>query len=145
MAELGRPPECDQDSRSIAISAGNREHVIMHLQTVIADHPPIALDPHADQRQDQRHQLDQSATVSVLGIASQIIYGEIQNVSEGGTQIRLDQPLRYGSLVTIDYDDNRLLGEVVYCEKERAGWLVGIHVEHALLGLSTLASIGERF
>ena len=67
---------------------------------------------------------------------------EIRNISNGGTQIRLDQPLRCASLVAIDYDDNRLLGELVYCEKEQAGWLVGIRVEHALLGLVTLASIG---
>jgi hypothetical protein len=47
-------------------------------------------------------------------------------------------------LVTIDYDDNRLLGEVVYCQKEQANWLVGVRVEHALLGLAVLASLGER-
>jgi hypothetical protein len=113
----------------------------MRLQPIVTD-TPIALDRRADQRQDQRHQLNQSATVSVLGTANQALHGEIRNISEGGTQIRLDQPLRYASLVAIDYDDNRLLGEVIYCEKEPAGWLVGIRVEHALLGLSTLASIG---
>ena len=47
--------------------------------------------------------------------------------------------------MAIEYDDNRLLGEVVYCEKQTSGWLVGIRVEHALLGLATLASIGERY
>ncbi len=145
MAELGRPPERDQDSRSMVISAGNAEHVIMRLQTVAADHPPIALDHQADQRQDQGHQFNQSATVSVLGTASEILHGEIRNVSNGGTQIRLDQPLRSAALVTIDYDDNRLLGEVVYCEKEQDGWLVGIRVEHALLGLTALASIGAHY
>jgi PilZ domain len=133
-----------RDSRSLIIFAGNAEHVIMRLQTMVAD-APLALDQQADQRQDQRHQLNQSATVSVVGTASEILHGEIRNISNGGTQIRLDQPLRYASLVTIDYDDNRLLGEVVYCEKEQTAWLVGIRVEHALLGLTILASIGERY
>jgi PilZ domain len=127
----------------MVISAGNKEHVIMRLQSMVAD-APIALDHQADQRQAQRHQLNQSVIVSVLGTASQILHGEIRNVSEAGTQIRLGQPLRYASLVTIDYDDNRLLGEVVYCEKEQVGWLVGIRVEHALLGLATLASIRQE-
>jgi PilZ domain len=116
--------------------------MIMRLQTMAAD-ASIVLGQQADQREDQRYQLNQSATVSVLGAAGDILHGEIRNISKRGTQIWLDQPLRYTSLVAIDYDDNRLLGEVVYCKKEQVGWLVGIRVEHALLGLETLASIGE--
>jgi hypothetical protein len=118
--------------------------MIMRLETIVAD-APVALNQQTDQRRDQRHQLNLSATVNVLGTASQVLHGEIQNISNSGTQIRLGQPLRYASLVAIDYEDNRLLGEVVYCEKEQSGWLVGICVEHALLGLATLASIGERY
>ena len=110
----------------------------MRLQTLVAD-VPVVLDQQAEQGQDERHQLNQSATVSVLGIAGETLQGEIRNASNGGTQIRLDQPLRCTSLVTIDFDDNCLLGEVVYCQKEQAGWLVGIRVEHALLGLASLA------
>jgi len=116
----------------------------MRLQTIVAD-APIAVDRQEDQRQDERHQSSRSVIVSVLGTGNQILHGEIRNVSNGGTQLRLDQPLQYASLVTIDYDDNRLLGEVVYCEKEQAGWLVGIRIEHALLGLATLASLGDRY
>jgi len=116
----------------------------MRLQTMVAD-VPIVLDQRADQGQDQRHQLNQSATVSVLGTAGKTLQGEIRTVSNGGTRIRLDRPLRCTSLVTIDYDDNCLLGEVVYCVKEQAGWLVGIRVEHALLGLANLASLGESY
>jgi len=116
----------------------------MRLQTIVAD-TPIARDRQADQRQDERHQSSQSVIVNVLGTGSQILHGEIRNVSNGGAQLRLDQPVQYGSLVTIDYDDNRLLGEVVYCAKEPAGWLAGIRIEHALLGLAALASIGERY
>jgi PilZ domain len=115
----------------------------MLLQTIVAE-APIALDQQVDQRQDLRHPLNQSATVSVLGTASEMLHGEIRNISKGGTQILLDQPLRCASLVMIDYDDNRLLGEVIYCEKEQAAWLLGVRVEHALLGLATLAAIGGR-
>jgi hypothetical protein len=119
-----------------------RRTYVMHLQTMVAD-ASVALDQQADRREDQRYQRNHSATVSVLGTASEILHCEIRNIGKGGTQIRLDQPLRYASIVAIDYDDNRLLGEVVHCAKEQVGWLVGIRVEHALLGLATLASIGE--
>ena len=127
----------------MVILAGNAEHIIMRLQTMTAN-APVALDPQADQRQDQRHQLNQPATVSVLGTANEIPC-EIRNISEGGTQLRLDQPLRCASLVAIHYDDNRLLGEVIYCAPEQTGWLVGIRIEHALLGLTALASIAGRY
>ena len=92
-----------------------------------------------DQITDQRHQLRQSAVLSVLGTTTPVVRGEILNLSEGWTQIWLDQPLLYASLVRIEYDDNLLLGEVVYCQPEQAGWLVGISVEHALLGLPVRA------
>jgi hypothetical protein len=117
----------------------------MRLQTMVADAPVVAPSQHADQRQEQRRQIKQWATVSVLGAPSQVLHGEIRNISNGGTQIRLGRPLSYASLVAIDYDDNRLLGEVVYCAQEQAGWLLGIRVKHALLGLATLASIEGRY
>ena len=126
----------------MAISARKMEYVLMHLQPGVVD-ASIAPDRRADQRQTQRHEVNQPVVVSVLGTSGETFHGEIRNVSEGGTELLLDQPVPYGSLVTIDYDDNRLLGEVVYCQREEANWLVGVRVEHALLGLATLASLGE--
>ena len=111
----------------------------MRPQTMVVD-APDALDQQPDLRQSQRHQFIRSAIVSVFGSTSLVLHGAILNLSEGGAQIRLDQPLRYASLVRVDYNDNFLLGEVVYCQREQAGWLVGIRVEHALLGLTALAS-----
>lgn len=126
----------------MVIFTGNAEYIIMRQQSLVVG-APVVSEQQADQRQTQRHDLNQPAIVSVLGSASQTFHGQIRNVSEGGTQLLIDQPIRYSSLVTIDYDDNRLLGEVVYCQKEQAHWLVGIRVEHALLGLATLASIAD--
>ena len=98
-----------------------------------------------DKKKSPRHHLRQSAIVSVLGTAAPGVPGEILNLSEGGAQMRLDQPLGYASLVRIEYDDNLLLGEVVYCQEEQeGGWLVGISVEHALLGLKARAQMGGR-
>jgi hypothetical protein len=105
----------------------------------------LRLNHQPDRRRARRQELNQFAAVSILGTVNDAVQGEIRNVSTGGTQIRLNQPLRFGSLVAIDYDDNRLLGEVVYCLKEQDGWLVGIRVEHALSGLATLPSFREDY
>ena len=109
----------------------------MRPQTIVLD-APIALHQ-PDQRQTQRHQVSQSAIVSVLGAASQVLKGEIRNVSKGGTQLQLDRPLGVGSLLRIDYDDNLLLGEVMYCQQEETAWIAGIRIEHTLTGLTALA------
>jgi hypothetical protein len=115
----------------------------MHSQSAVPD-VPSALQEKLDQRQYQRHELSRSAIVSIFGASSEVLRGEIQNVSHGGSQVRLRKPLRSGSLVRIEYDDNLILGEVVYCQQERANWLVGVRVEHALWGLTALAeTLGE--
>ena len=110
----------------------------MRTQTIVVD-APIALDQQPDQRQAQRHQLSHSAIVSVLGAANQVLTGEIRNVSKGGTQLQLDQPLGAGSLLRIEYDNNLLLGEVMYCQQREASWVAGIRIEHTLTGLTALA------
>lgn len=110
----------------------------MRPQTLVTD-ATGRLDQQPDQRQAQRQQLSESAIVSVLGTASQVLQGEIRNVSKGGTQLRLGQPLGTGSLLRIEYDNNLLLGEVVYCQQEQTGWVVGVRIEHALSGLTALS------
>jgi len=111
----------------------------MHLQAIDVD-TPSRLDQEADQRQCPRRETFHPAVLHVLGTNIEVFHGEIRNISKGGTQVWLDQQLSCGTLVGIDYNDNRLLGEVVYCAQGQAGWLVGIRVEHALFGLKALAS-----
>jgi hypothetical protein len=135
----------------MAISAGNAEHGVMQQATLLDT--PVSLDRRRDQRADQerdqrqapRVQLNHAALVSVVGEPNQVLHGEIRNLSEGGTQIRLDQPLPPFTLVRIEYDDSLLLGEVVYCQQEQSGWLVGTRVEHSLSGLVALATAMQRF
>ena len=98
-----------------------------------------------EQRQTERHQLSYPAIVSVVGTSNQVLHGMTRNVSEGGTQIRLDEPLPPSTLVKIEYEDNLLLGEVIYCQQEQSGWLAGVRIEHGLFGLTALATAMRRF
>ena len=99
---------------------------------------PVALAERPDQRRTSRQQLDQSAIVTV-GPDSRVLHGELRNISAGGTQLRLAEPLSPYALVRVEYDDNLLLGEVVYCQQEQSHWLVGLRIEHGLFGLKALA------
>jgi hypothetical protein len=98
-----------------------------------------------DQRQTERRELSQAALVTVVGTSGKVLQGEIRNVSEGGTQIRLGEPLPPFTLVRIEYEDNLLLGEVVYCRQDRSSWLLGLRVEHGLFGLTALAASMQGF
>ena len=99
----------------------------------------------SDQRSGQRFELGRPARVSVVGTPGRVLDGEIRNVSEGGTQVRLAEPVAPFTLVRIEYDDNLLLGEVVYCRQDATSWLAGIKVEHGLFGLEALAVAMKGF
>ena len=111
----------------------------MRLQTMIID---AAVDQRADHRPARRAEVDRPALVGVLGTpVVQILHGEIQNVCESGTQVRLDQPLPLSTLVRIEYDDNLLLGEVIACQPAETGWLVECRIEHGLFHLTLLSDV----
>jgi len=92
-----------------------------------------------DQRSAERHDLSGAALVSVVGTTGPVHPGQIRNLSKGGTQIWLQQPLPAFTLVRVEHDDSLLLGEVVYCRQEQSGWLLGLRIEHGLFGLTALA------
>jgi hypothetical protein len=103
------------------------------------------LDHGLDQRQAERRQVSLPASVTLVGAQSQVLHGTIRNLSEGGTQILLDEPLPSSTLVKIEYEDSLLLGEVVYCQPEQSAWLVGIKIEHGLFELTALAAALQGF
>jgi hypothetical protein len=125
----------------------NAEYRIMPYATLVDE--PVSLDRRLDQKPDQRlaerRQISHPAIVSLVGTTNQVLHGMVRNVSEGGTQIRLDQPLSPSTLVKIEYEDNLLLGEVVYCQQEQSGWLAGVKIEHGLFELTALAAAMQRF
>jgi hypothetical protein len=121
--------------RFMAVSNGSAEHFVVRHAPIAGD-LQIPLEQQPDRRQIPRQQQSESAVLSVLG-TGQVLHGEIRNLGEGGAQMLLREPLRVSSLVKIEYADKLLLGEVVYCRQEQAGWLLGIRVENALSGAVT--------
>ena len=127
--------------RFIAVSDESAEHFIVRERAIVGD-SQIPLEQQPDRRQTPRQ--PQSAVVSVFG-TDQVFHGEMRNFSEGGTQILLHEQLRATSLVKIEYADRLLLGEVVYCRQEQAGWLLGIRLEHAMAAPNDLDDAMRRF
>jgi hypothetical protein len=124
----------------------NSEYCIMRHSALIEETTVADVrDQGREQRNEQRQQLDGSASLIVIGSPSQVLYGEVRNVSQGGTQIWLSQPVQPFTLVKIEYNDSLLLGEVVYCRQDQSGWLAGVRVEHGLFGLKALARVMCQF
>lgn len=102
-------------------------------------------DQRPDQRKEQRHAVGHPAILSLVETPGLTLSGEIRDVSIGGTQIRLDQPVAPFTLVRIEYDDSLILGEIVYCLQDQSKWIMGIRAEHRLFGLTALAHSMQRF
>jgi hypothetical protein len=114
------------------------------MRAIVADEPGTSHQK-VDQRQTQRHRLSHAATITVVGTSTEVLHGEIRNISEGGTQIWSDRPLPSFTLLRVEYEDNLILGEVVYCLQQQSGWLLGLRVEHALFGLTALSNAMKAF
>jgi hypothetical protein len=128
--------------RFIAVSDEGPEPFAARSGTTVTDFE-LPLKPQADRRQAPRQQLSQSAAVSVLG-TGELLQGEIRNLSEGGAQVLLHQPLQVTSWVKIEYAGKVLRGEVVYCRQEQSGWVLGIRAGSEFPGVSDLAASVRR-
>ena len=124
---------------------GNAENHSMRFPQVAVDLDLEQAVRIPDQRQTERRDLAHVATVSTMGTPQRVLSGEIRNLSEGGTQVWLEESLPAFTLVKVEYDDNLLLGEVVYCQADGIGWLVGLRIEHGLFGLTALSAAMESF
>jgi|SRR5579862_1135364 len=93
-----------------------------------------------DLRQQERREINQPAHVTIFGTAAHAVEGWLQNIGNGGAQLKLPEFVPAFSLIKIEYQDNFLLGEVVYCQDEKPDWLTGVKVEHGMFGLKSLAA-----
>ena len=115
-----------------------------HMPQALVSDPEIRIAT-VEQRQSERSELKEWALVTIVGAADQVHRAEVRNLSEGGTQILMGEPLAPFTLVKIEYQDNLLLGEVVYCREEEFGYLAGVRIEHALFGLTALSEAMQAF
>ncbi len=62
-----------------------------------------------------------------------------------GLRLVLKQPVPVGTVVKVQGDDWLVLGEVCYCRKERSNFVVGLQLEHSLIGLLELEDLNRKF
>lgn len=87
----------------------------------------------------------QSVQVTPLAGACLPISSQILSLTGKDMELVLDQPLAPGSAVRVQARNWLMLGEVLYCARERSQHKTRLRLEHALPSVRELADLNRRF
>ncbi len=87
----------------------------------------------------------QTVDLILLGNDDDTIQAHATQFSGRGLRLVLKQPVPVGTVVKVQGDDWLVLGEVCYCRKERSNFVVGLQLEHSLMGLLELEELNRKF
>jgi hypothetical protein len=98
-----------------------------------------------ERRREPRIQAFQKVDLILLGDGAPPIDANATQFSGNGLRLVLKQPVPVGSAVKVQGDDWLVLGEVCYCRKDRLNFVVGLQLEHSLMGLRQLEELNRKF
>ncbi len=93
----------------------------------------------------ERERLQILAQVFPLGGAFPSVSGHVISLLGKDMDLLLDRPLAAGTCVGVQARNWLMLGEVLYCAKERSRHRTRLHLEHALPSLRELSDMNRRF
>ncbi len=85
-----------------------------------------------DRRAQARFLADQQLSVSMVNPVLEAVTASIINVSREGMRLLMERPVAHGTILKLDWDDNALLGLVVYCEATETHYAIGLKLDQAL-------------
>ena len=91
-----------------------------------------------ERRSEVRVMLDQAVCVTALRRNIPPLRGRTVDMSGRGIRILLSVPISQGDTVKIELDDALLLGEVCYCLPQNGDVMIGVEIDQALRGLTSL-------
>ena|SRR5579871_6011763 len=91
-----------------------------------------------DQRREPRFSADQPVRVTVLGEHPSQYSGRIRNASHRGLALEVAAAVEPGTPIKMELEDTIVLGEVVYCNSDPHGCLLGVQLDQMLCGLTAL-------
>lgn len=98
-----------------------------------------------DRRAEPRNPVNQSGWLSKAPGLAPRVRMHILNMSRNGMRIVLDDAMEPGATVEVETADALFLGEVVYCEPLGNGFVMGVEVKHALMGVPQLQAQARQF
>lgn len=84
-----------------------------------------------DRRYDLRAPLADTISLSWTDRAGQKQHSpaDLADISRSGASVRLKQPVKVGTILSLDYQDQQYAGKVTYCKSETSGFVLGIEFE----------------
>ena len=84
-----------------------------------------------DRRYDLRAPLADPVSLSWTDQAGQQQHSpaDLADISRSGASVRSKHPVRVGTILTFDYQDQQFAGKVTYCKSEGSGFVLGIEFE----------------
>ena len=98
-----------------------------------------------ERRREPRIQADQKVDLIVLGTDAGAIDAHARQFSGRGLRLVVRQAVPVGTAVKVQGDDWLVLGKVCYCRKERLNFVIGLRLEHSLMGLLELEELNRKF
>jgi len=98
-----------------------------------------------ERRREPRIEAYQTVDLILLGNETEVIDARATQFSGRGLRLVLKQSLPVSAVVKVQGDDWLVLGEVCYCRKERSNFVVGLQLEHSLMGLQELEDLNRKF
>jgi hypothetical protein len=93
----------------------------------------------------ERERFQIPAQVTPLGGACPSVGGQVLSLTGKDMELVLDQPLAAGTAVGVQARNWLMLGEVLYCVRERSRHKTRLRMEHALPSLRELSDMSRRF
>jgi hypothetical protein len=97
-----------------------------------------------ESRQQPRFEIHQEITLTLLGEVETVLPGKVVKVSGTGMCLLSSQALVPGAALKIEMADTLVLGEVIYCRPQGAGYQMGIALDQALYHTRDLATLAQR-
>jgi hypothetical protein len=85
-----------------------------------------------DARREPRFNINQSVSVTNLGVPGEALPGKIVNFSARGIRLLLEKEIVVGAIIKVELATTLLLGQVTYCIPEDAQFSVGMELEEAV-------------
>ena len=94
-----------------------------------------------DKRHELRFATDQAITITVLGEQNTAYPARVKDISGRGLGIATAVPIRAGAAIAIEFQDSRMLGEVVYCRLAGDSFFLGVELQQVVDGLRQLRQL----
>src|SRR5712675_2031325 len=98
-----------------------------------------------ERRREPRIQADQKVDLIVLGTDAGAIDAHARQFSGRGLRLVVRRAVPVGTAVKVQGDDWLVLGKVRDCRKEQLDYVIGLDLEHSLMGLRELEELNRKF